>query len=199
MTPQITWGLGYRSKTWTQKHREYRGLLPNGGSLELPAIWGAGITWSPLPAWTLGFDFQRYQFSSEAAFGNRIRRLDPPTRLLGDDGGAGFGFGNQNAYKFGVAWQATPALVLRLGYIDATQINQPSETLFGAFGPVTATTHYTGGATYSFGRWEISGYAYHSPEKTVRGQGSIPPAFGGGEADAIYEGVGAGLSFGRRF
>lgn len=199
ITPELEWGFGYRSKTWTEKHREYRGLLPDGGRLELPAIWGAGLAWTPMPDWTFAFDFQRYQYSSEPAFGNRIRRLRPPDRLLGDDGGAAFGFENQNAYKFGIAWKTTPSLVLRAGYVDATQINQASETLFGAFGPVTATTHYTFGGTWTFREWEFSGYAYHSPEKTVHGRGSIPAAFGGGEADAIYEGVGAGISIGRRF
>lgn len=199
ITPELAWGAGYRSKTWTKKHREYRGLLPDGGQLELPAIWGAGLAWTPIPDWTFAFDFQRYQYSSEGAFGNSIGRLQPPDHLLGDKDGAAFGFKNQNAYKFGIAWRATPRLVLRVGYIDATQINQSSETLFDAFGPVTATTHYTAGATWTVRDWEISGYAYHSPEKTVHGEGSIPAAFGGGEADAIYEGVGAGISIGRRF
>lgn len=199
VTPQLSWGLGYRSKTWTEKHREYRGLLPDGGSLELPAIWGAGLAWTPLANWTFGFDFQRYQYSSEAAFGNRIGRLQPPAQLLGDHGGAGFGFDNQNVYKFGIAWKATPSLVLRVGYVDATQITQPSETLFGAFAPVTATQHYSAGATWTIRDWEISGYGFHTPEKTVHGRRSIPLAFGGGEADTIMEGAGAGFSIGRRF
>ncbi|MGH8517178.1 MAG: OmpP1/FadL family transporter [Panacagrimonas sp.] len=199
ITPTLQGGFGYRSKSWTPRHREYRGLVPDGGRLELPAIWGAGLAWTPIPDWTLAFDFQRYQFSSEGAFGNRFGELQPPDRLLGDEDGVGFGFDNQNAYKFGIAWKATPALVLRVGYIEATQINQPSETVLGAFGPVTATTHYTFGGTWSFREWELSGYAYHSPENTVRGRGSIPAAFGGGEADAIFEGVGAGFSVGRRF
>jgi long-chain fatty acid transport protein len=199
ITPELAWGAGYRSKTWTEKHREYRGLIPDGGRLELPAIWGAGLAWTPIPDWTFAFDFQRYQYSSEGAFGNPIARLQPPDHLLGDKDGAGFGFKNQNAYKFGIAWKATPHVVLRVGYIDATQINQPSETLFDAFGPVTATTHYTAGGSWTVRDWEISGYAYHSPEKSVHGEGSIPAAFGGGEADAIYEGVGAGFSIGRRF
>lgn len=37
------------------------------------------------------------------------------------------------------------------------------------------------------------------PRKSVHGEGSIPAAFGGGEADAIFEGVGAGISIGKRF
>ena len=199
MTPTLQTGFGYRSKSWTPRHREYRGLLPDGGRLELPAIWGAGLAWTPVPEWTLAFDFQRYQYSSESAFGNRFGQLQPPGRLLGDDGGVGFGFDNQNVFKFGISWKATPRLVLRIGYIDATQINQPSETLLDAFGPVTATTHYTAGATWSFREWELSGYAYHTPENTVHGRGSIPAAFGGGEADVIFEGAGAGVSIGRRF
>ena len=192
-------GLGLSQQDLDAEAPRIPWLLPDGGRLELPAIWGAGLAWTPIADWTFAYDFQRYQYSAEGAFGNPIERLQPPNQLLGAPDGVGFGFKNQNVHTFGVAWKATPSLVLRVGYIDASQITQSSETLFAAFAPVTATTHYTVGGTLTIRDWELSGYAYHSPERTVRGRNSIPAAFGGGEADAIYEGAGAGISVGRRF
>lgn len=200
LAPGLTAALAYRSKSWTQKHREYQGLLPDGGRLELPAIWGAGLAYAATPDITLGFDFQRYQYSSEPGFGNRLSALAPQDgRLLGDEHGPGFGFANQNVYKLGVAWKAAPTLTLRAGYLDATQIMQPSETLFGMFGPATSQEHYTAGFTWLRTHWEVSGFAAYSPFQEVHGRNSIPAAFGGGEASVGYDGVSIGVSFGRRF
>lgn len=198
LTPQLVAGAGYRSKSWTQKHREYRGLLPDGGSLELPAIWGLGLAYSPAPAWTFAFDFQRYQNEAQRALGNSIRQLDTGN-LLGSDNGPGFGFENTNALKFGVAWRASPRLTLRGGYLHANQMVQSTETLFGFLGCTTLTTHYSGGVTWKQGRWDISGFFAHAPDQDVRGEGSIPVAFGGGEANISGEVVMMGVSFGRAF
>lgn len=200
LTPQLAAGVSYRSKTWTEKHEDYRGLLPNQGQLELPAIWGAGLAYTPHPAWTLAADFQRYQYTGQDAFGARLRQLDPANGvLLGDDQGPGFGFRNHNLYKFGVAWKAAPQWILRAGFLDATQLMNSSETLFGMLGPAPATEHYTLGATWTRNQWEVSGFAAWSPKQRVRGEGSIPPDFGGGEANVAYESVSVGFSLGRTF
>lgn len=74
-----------------------------------------------------------------------------------------------------------------------------SETLFDIMGPVNGTTHHTGGLTYGWGRWELSGFGYHAPRQRARGENSIPDVLGGGEADASAKSTGLGLSFGRRF
>lgn len=200
LTPQLAMGASYRSKTWTEKHADYRGLLPDQGKLELPAIWGAGVAYTPHPAWTGVAEFQRYQYTGQDAFGGRLRQLDPASGvLLGDDQAPGFGFRNQNVYKFGVAWKAAPQWTLRAGYLDATQLMSPGETLFGMFGPAPATDHYTLGATWSREHWEVSGFGSWAPKKRVRGESSIPPDFGGGEANVAYESVSIGLSQGRTF
>lgn len=200
LTPQLAAAVSYRSKTWTEKHEDYRGVLPNQGQLELPQIWGAGLGYAPHPEWTVAADFQRYQYSGQDAFGSRLRQLDPANGvLLGDDQGPGFGFRNQNVYKVGVAWKASPQWTLRAGYLDATQLMSPTETLFGMLGPAPATDHYTLGGTWTRSHWEVSGFASWAPKKRVRGKGSIPPDFGGGEANVAYESVSIGLSLGRTF
>lgn len=185
IAPNLAGGLSYRSKTWAQRHHEYRGLLPNRGSLELPAIWGGGLAWMPTQRLTLAFDFQRYEFESERALGNRFANLDRGNPL-GTKNGPGFGFRNLDAYKFGVCWQAADKLSLRAGYINATEPTRSSETLFNILASINTTTHYTGGFTYAFDGWELSGFGAYAPARKVEGENSIPLRFGGGEANTEF-------------
>lgn len=198
LTPFLSAGLAYRSKNWTERHKGYEGLIPGGGRLELPSIYGGGITLTPAPNWTLVLDVQRYNYRDETAFRNRINKLSQGEKL-GSRDGPGFGFQDQNAYKLGIAWQATPSLTLRGGYVLASKIVEPSETLFGFLACLTTTSQYAVGATYAMRQWEVSGLLYDVPKKTVHGDGSIPEAFGGGEANVSDKLVGFGLSLGRRF
>lgn len=199
LNPQFSAGAAYRSKTWTGRHKDYAGLLPESGRLELPAYYGLALAYSPRPNWTLGIEYQRYEHASEKAIGNPISRLFEGN-ALGSDNGPGFGHNDQNVYKFGLAWQATPALKLRAGYIRASQIAQPSETLFNILAPVTATTNFTGGMTYDWAGWELSGYGFHTAEQSVNGKNSVPAdPLGGGEVNISFEGYGLGFSVGRKF
>lgn len=198
INPWLSAGLAYRSKNWTERHKDYKGLISEGGRLELPAIYGGGITLKPAANWSVVLDVQRYHYRGEKALRNGIGKL-AEGKKLGEKDGPGFGFSDQNAYKLGIAWQATPALVLRGGYVRASQIVKPSETLFGFLGCVTATTQYGIGATYAMQKWEFTGLVYDVPKQTVRGKDSIPEAFGGGEANVADKVSAFGFSIGRRF
>lgn len=199
ITPWLSAGVGYRSKSWTEKHHEYEGTLPDGGSLELPAVYGAGFALTPRPDLRLAFDYQRLQNKSERALGNPISNLFEEGKRLGSHDGPGFGLRNQNAYKLGVDWSLSPKLTLRAGYIDTSQTVRSSDTLFGILGPVMLTEHYTVGATYLFETWELSGFATHVTDQDVHGHNSLPAALGGGEVNVSNEVYGFGISVGRRF
>lgn len=198
LTPWLSAGLAYRSKNWTEKHEDYAGLIAEGGRLELPSIYGGGIAITPAPNWTLVLEAQRYTYRKQTAFRNGIGGLEQGV-LLGSADGPGFGFNDQNAYKLGIGWQATPKLMLRAGYIYNTKIVQPSETLFGFLGCLTTNMQYALGATYQLEKWEVTGLFHHTPREYVYGRDSIPAAFGGGEANVSDMVIGLGISFGRRF
>ncbi|HKY91449.1 MAG TPA: outer membrane protein transport protein [Nevskiaceae bacterium] len=198
IAPWLSVGLAYRSKNHTQKHSEYRGLVPEGGRLDLPDIYGGGITLTPIPSVTIALEAQRYEYKDETAFGNGIDQLEKGFQL-GDDDGPGFGFDDQNAYKIGLSWKATPQLTLRAGYVHATTIVNRDQTLFAFLGCLTTSTQYSIGATYEWCSWELTGYAYNAPKQTVRGEDSIPESFGGGEADISDLVYGVGFSVGKRF
>jgi long-chain fatty acid transport protein len=198
ITPYLAAGLAYRTKTWAARHREYRGVIPDRGRLELPAIWGGGIAYMPARWITLAFDYQRYELNNERALANRIERLG---HLLGSKHGPGFGLRDLNAYKFGVTWLAMPRLTLRAGYIEANRPTRASETLFNILASVNTTTHYTGGFTWTFEGWELSAHVAYAPEQRVEGRNSVPLIFGEGEAShefgATIYGLSVGWGFGR--
>lgn len=196
--PRTSVGAGYRSKSWTQKHKEYRGLLPDGGSLELPAVYGAGVAHDLTATLRIALEWQQFRYAAEKAFANRLANLQDGN-LLGSPNGPGFGVKNQNAYKLGLSWSVNPELRLRAGYIHATQPVRESETLFIPMAPIVPTTHYTTGFTLARGDWEITGMTSYYATQTVRGKASIPSAFGGGEIIETNEGYGIGISCARRF
>lgn len=195
LAPTLAAGLSYRTKTYSQRHEEYRGLIPDRGRLELPAIWGGGIAWMPVPSLTMAFDFQRYELSDERALGNPFSRL-AEGHFLGSKDGPGFGLRDQDAYKFGVAWDPAPWLTLRVGYVHANRPTQRSETLFNILASVNATTHYSTGFTWAFDGWEFTACAVHIPKVRVEGDGSIPLLFGGGEASHEFGVNSVGVSIG---
>ncbi|MDB5977657.1 MAG: hypothetical protein JWR07_4417 [Nevskia sp.] len=199
ITPWMSAGVSYRSKSWSQRIKQYRGLLPDEGLLELPAIYGAAVAFTPLPSVEIALEFQRADYGSRNAFGNGIEQLGQG-KLLGSPDGPGFGWTDQNAYKLGLSYQATQSLRLRAGYIYNTLNFTPSETLFNVLAPATVKNHYTVGATWAFlARYELSGYAGLATRHQISGHNSIPPALGGGEANVSNELFMVGLSLGKRF
>lgn len=199
LTPWMSAGISYRSKSWSQHIQAYRGLLPDSGLLELPAIYGAAIALKPIPHFQIGLEFQRADYGARNAFGNSIDELGQG-KLLGSADGPGFGWTDQNAYKLGLSWDATPSLRLRAGYIYNTLNFTPSETLFNIMAPASVRIHYTAGWTWTFHNgYELSGYAGLSPRNQISGHNSIPPALGGGEANVSNKLYMLGFSLGRRF
>ena len=199
ITPWMSGGVSYRSKSWSRHIEAYSGLLPDAGLLELPAIYGAALALTPLPKLQIAIEFQRADYGSRHAFGNGVEELGQG-KLLGSADGPGFGWGDQNAYKLGLSYQLTPSLRLRGGYVYNTLNFAPSETLFNLLAPATLKNHYTAGATWAFrNRYELSGYAALAPRHQISGLNSIPPTLDGGEANVSNELFMVGLSLGWRF
>lgn len=199
LNPWLDGALSYRSPTWTQKIEQYRGILPDQGKLALPSIFGGALLIEPNPEWRVALEYQHFHYQGSNGFSNTIDLLGQG-RALGTTDGPGFGWNNQNVYKLGLQYQATQSLVLRLGASYATQVMPRSQTLFNALAPATVRFNFTGGFTLAIDAdSEISLFAAASEHGTVRGENSIPAAFGGGEADIDFQSINAGISYGRHF
>lgn len=199
ISPWVTGAVSYRSRTWAQRIEEYRGLLPDQGRLELPSIYGGALLFAPSEKWQIATQFQRYNYSSSHFFGNRVDKLFAGYPL-GSSDGPGLGWKDQNAFKLGLRYQALPELTLRAGFLYATQLIPRSQTLLAPLAPGTSQIHYTAGLTYALNKAsELSSYFAVAPNTKVRGSGSIPPVFGGGEVDTAFQGILFGLTYGWRF
>jgi len=99
--------------------------------------------------------------------------------------------------KLGAAYQWSPALTLRAGYSHATQPVPQSQTFFNILAPGVVQDHATLGLSWKAGeRSEWSAFYGRAFKKSVRGQGSIPANFGGGEANVHLSEDVVGLSWG---
>lgn len=199
ITPWLDGALSYRSKTWQQKIEQYRGLLPDQGRLALPAIFGGALRVKLAPDWNAAIEYQHFAYQRSNAFGNSIGLIFEG-RPLGSDNGPGFGWNNQNVYKLGVEHALAKDWTLRGGFIYSTQVLSKSNTFFNGLAPATPKFHLTGGFTYAFGEGsEFTMFGAVSDDRTVKGQNSIPAAFGGGEADINFQSINVGVSYGLRF
>ncbi|MFH1679265.1 MAG: long-chain fatty acid transporter, partial [Candidatus Eisenbacteria bacterium] len=125
---------------------------------------------------------------------------------LGDGEGAGFGWEDMTVFKVGLSAAAADGLTLRCGYNHGGQPIPESETLFNMLAPGVVEHHATLGATWTLPVGGEITFAYmHAFEKTVEGEGSIPPGMldqggmGGGEANLTMFEDSFGIAYGRSF
>jgi long-chain fatty acid transport protein len=91
-------------------------------------------------------------------------------------------------------------VTLRAGVSKSQQPVPASQTFFNVLAPGVIETHLTAGASWKLAaRNEISVAWLHAFKKTVDGSGSIPPAFGGGEANISLEEDSLAVSFSHGF
>jgi long-chain fatty acid transport protein len=198
--PTLTLGLTYQTKTQMGKFDKYKGLFAEQGGFDIPENYGVGIAWKATPALTLAADIQRINYGDVASVGNPIDCLFAGACQLGANNGAGFGWQNTTAYKFGVAYEVSQSLTLRGGYVNIKQPIPQSQTFINILAPGIVENHVTAGATWTLAnKSEITAAYMHAFENKVNGQGSIPAALGGGEANLRMSEDSLGIGWGMRF
>jgi long-chain fatty acid transport protein len=196
ITPNVTLGATYQTKTRMGKLSKYQGLFAEQGGFDIPANFGFGVAVKTTPDITVAADLERIQYSGIASVGNPLLP-NLTTCLLGSSCGAGFGWDDQTVFKLGVSYKYQPDLVLRAGFNHATQQIPSSQTLFNILAPGVVQDHVTLGATWTLANKSELTFAYmHAFKKTVDGAGSIPAAFGGGEANLTMYQDSIGIAYG---
>ena len=187
LAPDWTIGATWSSKIKASKFSKYQGLFADSGSFDIPASFGAGLSYKATPALTLAADLERIQYGRVTSVGNPLANLFAGNPL-GSPNGAGFGWKDVSVYKLGVSYDYTPELTLRGGFNHSDQPIQTSETLFNTLAPGVVQDHLTLGGTWKrSGGNEVSVAYTHGFRGTVNGSGSIPASFGGGEANIHLE------------
>ena len=196
VTPDLTVGAFWQSKTYSGRFKKYAGLFAEQGSFDVPSSYGVGLGYKLTPALDAAFDFERIEFSDVPSVGNQLSQLFLG-HPFGASNGPGFGWRDANVFKLGLNYTIDPQWQVRAGYGYTTQPVPASQTFLNILAPGVVQNHITAGATWtSSGGTEVSGVVLYAPETKVNGSGSIPAPFGGGEANVRLSEVIVGISVG---
>ena len=201
LTPELTLGLTWASKTTTGKFDKYKGLFAEQGGFDIPANYGVGLAWQATEKWLLAADVQRIDYSDVKSVGLQLdaNKLFAGN-FFGSSNGPGFGWRHVTVVKVGGSYDIHPALTLRAGYIHTTQPIPASQTFLNILAPGVIRDHLTLGATWKQGKSGELSFAYsHGFKEKVNGSGSIPLAFGGGNANVHLSENIFGVAYGWKF
>jgi long-chain fatty acid transport protein len=200
VSPAVTLGATYQTKTKMSEFDKYSGLFANQGEFDIPENYGVGVAWKATPALVVAADVLQINYSDVAAVGNTADCFFAMACQLGSSNGPGFGWQDTTVYKIGLAYELKPGTTLRAGYIMLDQPIPASQTFFNILAPGVVEDHLTLGLTLAMSPTSELTFSYmHAFEKEVNGSGSIPMAFGGGEANLRMSQDSLGIAYGWKF
>jgi long-chain fatty acid transport protein len=183
LSPSITAGASWQPRIHMGKFSRYAGLFADQGGFDVPETYALGVAYKASDAFDVALDWQRIRYSQVASVGNGLAALFRGVPL-GASNGPGFGWQDISVVKLGVRYRYSERLTLRAGFSSGGQPVANSETFFNILAPGVVQRHGTIGGSIALGAGSALDLSYqHAFEQTVRGRGSIPPSFGGGEAD----------------
>jgi long-chain fatty acid transport protein len=176
VTPVLSLGVTYQSKTNMGGFSKYSGLFANAGQFDIPSNYGVGFAWKATPVLTVAGDVVRIKYSDIPAIANGP---NPGGPLGGDPNGPGFSWSDINVFKLGVAYQYNPQLTLRAGWNHGDNPIGTNNVFFNTLAPGVVKDHLTLGATYAVNQsMEVSFDYVHAFKNSVTGP--LPsPAQGG--------------------
>jgi len=152
ITPVLAVGAAYSSPVFMQRFEQYKGLFAGNGSFDIPQSVGGGVGWQALAKLRLSVDYKWIDYAGVAPVGNPSSNPGQ----LGQEHGPGFGWRSISVIKLGIDWKATDHLTLRTGYSYNENPIPARDVTFNILAPAVIQQHLTFGATYAFGRQELS-------------------------------------------
>lgn len=188
LTDRLSLGAFWQSKTAFHEFKKYRGLFAEQGGFDAPSTYGVGVAFKATPKLDLVADWRRIELSKVKSVGTSLAPLFAG-QPFGSDNGPGFGWRDVDVWKIGANYKVNDAWQVRAGYDHAKNPIPAGQTLLNIVAPAVVTDQYAAGATWTqqsgthSSGLQVTGYVQYSPKQTVRGSGSIPVAFGGGNVD----------------
>lgn len=197
----VTVGANYSSKIEADKFDKYRGLFAQAGGFDVPESYAIGASFQITPALKILADAQRINYSDVDSVGHPFSLASVMAgNAFGTEKGQGFGWKDIDIYKLGATYQVNPQLILRAGYSHNDQPIPNDQTFLNILAPGVIQDHLSLGATWSVDQRQELSVAYtYGFKKKVKGNQSIPTAFGGGEANLEMDQHILGLSYGLKF
>lgn len=193
LSPMVTMGATYQSKTMMSEFEKYKGLFAEQGDFDIPENYGLGIAVKATPKTTVALDVVRIKYSDVKSISNPISLLAAGT--LGNDNGAGFGWKDQTVVKLGVSHQVDDKLTVRAGYNHGSAVIPTTEIAFNILAPATVKDHLTLGATWKLQNGaELSGYFLHAFSESITGDTTAQ--LGGGNSTIKMNQNALGVAYG---
>jgi long-chain fatty acid transport protein len=196
LAPWFSVGAFYQSRTHSQRFGKYAGLLVGDGSFDIPTTYGLGIAFKATDRLDLIADMHEIDYGEVPATANPLSLLSNG-HDFGTADGPGFGWRNVTTVKLGANYRIDSAWQVRAGWGYVTNPIPSSQTLLSILAPAVVQNQFTVGATWTRpSGFELSAYVLDAPRKTVRGSGSIPAGFGGGEVNISLGEIAFGIGLG---
>ncbi|WP_123630809.1 OmpP1/FadL family transporter [Salinisphaera orenii] len=161
----LSLGVTYFSRIKYGELDRYDTLLPNG-RLNMPRRAGVGLSYQYSPKFTLAADFLWINWAGEEGYGNKLSEGGP----MGANDGPGFGWKDQNIFRFGASYVVNRRWTVRAGASFASELIPKSETTLSTLAPLNQYDHYSLGVTYKASpRWEITGSYTYADYGSIRG------------------------------
>lgn len=166
LSDTLTIGASYSPKISMSKLSKYAGLFAEDGSFNIPENYTFGASIQATPNVVIALDYQHISYSAVPSIANPSNNA----AALGSANGPGFGWGDVNATKLGIQWQASTALTVRAGINVGDNPVKSRDVTFNILAPGVVTTHYTLGATYALSPTsEITAAYMLAPSNSVSG------------------------------
>jgi long-chain fatty acid transport protein len=191
-TDWLSVGASYSSRIYVTRFKDYGGLFARNGRFDIPSNFAAGVAIKPNKMVTVGFDYQRINYSDVAAVHNPSSNQAP----LGSGAGPGFGWQSVNAYKVGLEMQPIEELTLRAGYNHSGNPLRSGDVTFNILAPGLINDHVTAGLTYKAtpaNEWTLM--YLHAFENSLSG----PSLFLGGNERIHLSEDAFGLAYAHKF
>ncbi len=173
ITPEFSVGAAYSSPVFMQRFDKYKGLFAEDGSFDTPQSFSAGLGWQVSPALHAGIDYKWIDYAGVASVGNSSSSIGQIK--LGQASGPGFGWRSISAIKLGSDWKVNDELTLRGGYSYNENPISSSDVTFNILAPGVIQHHLTAGASYAFGRQELSAAYMHGFHNSASGESRLAP------------------------
>lgn len=185
IAPGLRLGITYSSPVWFQKLDAHEDIIPDG-RLNMPQQAGLGLAYD-LGAWTFAFDYLWIDWSSERTLSNSLIEGGAP----GASNGPGFGWRDQNVFRFGVNYRYSERLQLRTGVSLANHQIPDREATLISVAPTNQSKSAHLGFTYQLSdELEVSGAYMYDFRHITRGTGASEGVEAGGELHMLTVGFG---------
>lgn len=192
-------GAAYCTKVYSSKVNGYKGLLVNGGSLDVPANWSLGLRYEASDDLNLSFDYQVILNKGVDSLSNPFQNITFTSPNLGSKNGPGFGWNNQRIFRFGADYQFTERFNMKLGYAFSNRLFNNQQLDFNELTESIIRNYITAGTTIDLGNCQELSisyfYGFHASESGPSGLTALDVS----QVTLINSMHSVGISYGKKF